>query len=495
MSSNQQQLPPVQLTAYTIAERLGAGSYGNVYKAHGKTGTREAVAVKCVLKSQLCKAEVDNIITEISLLKRLKHPHIVEMKDFAWDANYIYIIMDYYGGGDLSRFIKSRSVLAEDVVKKFLQQLALALRYLRSKHVAHMDLKPSNILLSSPRKPVLKLADFGFAQHFSDEETATKIKGSPLYMAPEMLLRRKYDAKVDIWSVGIILYEALFGRAPYKSETIEEVLVKIKERQPIVIPRGRKISEPCRDLLTRCLKTNPEERLGFEEFFEHPFLDLEHAPSEESHQKAVETVVKAVKLDNEGDLEGALELYTAALEYFVPLTQSEYTPSRKEALRKRTMDYMRRAREIKNALHPDDDATAVPPSASLEVSSERSPNQVLHARTSVEADQFQELVQLSHMTPKLATGLEIARAAEEYELEAQFIVALEKYQAALGILIPALQSELAGSRRRKLLHDEVSKWMRRAECVKETLAIQEKVLTDSVAMSADAPDAKTCKMQ
>ena len=86
-----------------------------------------------------------------------------------------------------------------------------------------MDLKPSNILLSSPRKPVLKLADFGFAQHFSDEETATKIKGSPLYMAPEMLLKRKYDAKVDIWSVGIILYEALFGKAPYKSETIEEV--------------------------------------------------------------------------------------------------------------------------------------------------------------------------------------------------------------------------------------------------------------------------------
>ena len=73
----------------------------------------------------------------------------------------------------------------------------------------------------------LKLADFGFAQHFSDEETATMIKGSPLYMAPEMLLRRKYDAKVDIWSVGIILYEALFGKAPYKSETIEEVRSRV----------------------------------------------------------------------------------------------------------------------------------------------------------------------------------------------------------------------------------------------------------------------------
>ena len=198
------------------------------------------------------------------------------------------------------------------------------------------------------------------------------------------------------------------------------MLVKIKEQQPIVIPRGRKLSDPCRDLLTRCLKTNPEERMTFEEFFGHPFLDLEHAPSEESHQKAVETVAQAVKLDHEGDLEGALELYTKALEYFVPLTQGEHNPARKEALRKRTMDYMRRAGELKKALHPD--ATA-----SFELS-ERSPHQVLYARTSVEADQFQELVQLSQMTPKLATGLEIARAAEEYEMEAQFVVALEKYQ-------------------------------------------------------------------
>ena len=77
------------------------------------------------------------------------------------------------------------------------------------------------------------------------------------------------------------------------------MLVKIKERQPIVIPRGRKLSEPCRDLLARCLKTNPEERLGFEEFFEHPFLDLEHAPSEESHQKAVDTVANVRTLETD----------------------------------------------------------------------------------------------------------------------------------------------------------------------------------------------------
>ena len=98
------------------------------------------------------------------------------------------------------------------------------------------------------------------------------------------------------------------------------------------------------------------------------------------------------------------------------------------------MDYMRRAGELKKALHPGEEAST---SSSASVSSsslpslsseQRSPSQVLHARSSVEADQFQELLQLSHMTPKLATGLEIARAAEEYELEAQFVVALEKYQ-------------------------------------------------------------------
>ena len=96
------------------------------------------------------------------------------------------------------------------------------------------------------------------------------------------------------------------------------------------------------------------------------------------------------------------------------------------------MEYMRRAAELKKALHPEEPTTSSGSPLSS-VSSERSPNQVLHARTSVESDQFQELLQLSRMTPKLTTGLEIARAAEEYELEAQYVVALEKYQ--VGILI------------------------------------------------------------
>ena len=96
---------------------------------------------------------------------------------------------------------------------------------LRQHNISHMDLKPSNLLVKGTNPPILKVADFGFAQHLEEDSKDRGLKGSPLYMAPEMLLHRKYDARVDIWSVGIILYEALFGKAPYKSDTIDEVRI------------------------------------------------------------------------------------------------------------------------------------------------------------------------------------------------------------------------------------------------------------------------------
>ena len=123
---------------------------------------------------------------------------------------------------------------------------------------------------------MLKLADFGFAQYFTSDETKSALRGSPLYMAPEMVLDRRYDAKVDIWSVGVILYECLFGRAPYKSETLEELLKKIKSEQPILIPRGSKLSEDCYDFLTKCLERDPAKRIDYEDFFNHPFLGNRH---------------------------------------------------------------------------------------------------------------------------------------------------------------------------------------------------------------------------
>jgi len=469
--------PLPSLPNYSLTEKIGTGSYGSVYKAHFKNGAREVVAVKCVRKSGLSKHEVDNIVNEISLLKKLKHPHIVEMKEFAWDSNYIYIIMDYCGGGDLSHYIRNNCQLSEPVVKLFLQQLASALQYLRENNVSHMDLKPQNILLTGGSRPRLQLADFGFAQKFSTDQTKTSLRGSPLYMAPEMILKRKYDAKVDLWSTGVIMYECLFGRAPYKSSTVDELMVKIVDDAPISIPDSPKISDTCCDLLTRCLTRDPVSRIDYPEFFQHKFLDLEHMPTEESEARALSLLEGARKLEKDGLTAQALDAYRSALDFLVPLLRYEKSHAKRLELKKRVEDTVQKAERLK---YPQaaPNASSVPRGLSRTTSSSQSSAIVLPKSSSFDDERVKELVRLCSVTPQLKTGLEIMQSAELYELEGQYSVALDKYQTALGIILPALSKEPKGQRK-TLLHSETKGWMSRAEKVKEVIAIQEKVLSDS----------------
>ncbi|XP_053933555.1 serine/threonine-protein kinase ULK3 isoform X6 [Cuculus canorus] len=286
---------PPRLDEFILTERLGAGTYATVYKAYRKRDTREVVAIKCVNKRSLNRASVENLLTEIEILKTIHHPHIVELKDFQWDSDHIYLIMEFCAGGDLSRFIRMRRMLPEKVARIFLQQLACALKFLHDHNISHLDLKPQNILLSALENPQLKLADFGFAQHMSPWDEKHVLRGSPLYMAPEMVCRQHYDARADLWSVGVILYEALFGKPPFASRSFAELEEKIRS------------------------------------------------------DRAVETdlVVEAVKKDQEGDASAALSLYCKALEYFVPALHYESDARRKEAIRAKVGQYISRAEELK----------------------------------------------------------------------------------------------------------------------------------------------------
>ncbi|XP_061451852.1 serine/threonine-protein kinase ULK3 [Rhineura floridana] len=114
---------PPQLEDFILTERLGSGTYATVFKAYRKKNVREVVAIKCVSKKTLNKASVENLLTEIKILKTIHHPHIVELKYFQWDKDYIYLIMEFCAGGDLSRFIHARRILPEKVARIFLQQL------------------------------------------------------------------------------------------------------------------------------------------------------------------------------------------------------------------------------------------------------------------------------------------------------------------------------------------------------------------------------------
>ncbi|CAG8458819.1 18097_t:CDS:10 [Acaulospora morrowiae] len=315
-SSNRSQNPRVSkelsIGNYIIGEELGHGSFATVYKGYNKK-THKKVAIKSVLRSKLTKKLLENLESEINILKSIRHDYIVQLVDCQKSDTHIHLIMEYCSLGDLSNYIKRRGSslskspssggLEERVVRHFLKQLANALEFLRSRNLIHRDIKPQNLLLLPPPSdkdkeasvgssdlPILKIADFGFARSLPSTNLAETLCGSPLYMAPEILRYEKYDAKADLWSVGAVLYEMSVGKPPFRAQNHFELLGKIeKRRDRIKFPdelvsdsdsiqsdsdknpnnKGA-ISEELKDLIRHLLKRDPVERMSFEEFFMHP---------------------------------------------------------------------------------------------------------------------------------------------------------------------------------------------------------------------------------
>lgn len=304
------------------------------------------------------------MINEISILKKLQHKFIVQMIDFQWDNNFIYLIFEFCPGGELSTIIHLSRCFPEEIVQHFLQQLASALQFLRWNNISHLDLKPQNILISGIsfvtllnelnsfkvwRNVVLKIADFGFAQHLSDQEISTSFRGSPLYMAPEILLGHEYDARVDLWSIGVILYQCLFGQTPYHCTSTDDLVHKFKTNQiKISFPSKPKISSNCRDLLKRLLEFDPKVRISFDAFFQHPFIDLEHMPTPESYSKAQQILSEAIQEDHNEHYLQAFYLYRDAIFYLMPLYKwgdlsKPFSTYNQESMKTRIAQYMERA--------------------------------------------------------------------------------------------------------------------------------------------------------
>ena len=274
-----------------------------------------------------------------------------------------------------------KAFLPENVVRNFLQQLATALKVCHSKSISHFDLKPQNILLSKKNVfhsegdsfVILKLADFGFAKHLksNDEEaeetdpneepsslTVTDLRGTPLYMAPEIIFKSEYDARADLWSVGVILYEILVGRTPFHSVSVKELVQRLKNER-IRIPSNVKISPECHDLLVRLLQRNPNRRMSFEDFFSHKFLDLDHMPSLESYQLGCEILSRAVGEDKAGDYSKAIDSYLNGLDYLLPILhfglplndETSKVKLNRSALKTKIQTYIDRAEVLKSKLH------------------------------------------------------------------------------------------------------------------------------------------------
>ncbi|KAL3694157.1 hypothetical protein R1sor_007808 [Riccia sorocarpa] len=259
---------------YVVTQQIGSGSFAVVWKARHKLRGNE-VAIKEIATEKLNPKLQESLLSEIAILKKTNHPNIIRLHEIVEAPNRIFLVLEYCTGGDLAAYIQRHGRVSETVARHFMQQLGAGLQALRSNHLIHRDLKPQNLLLSTDdRGAVLKIADFGFARSLQPQGMAETICGSPLYMAPEILQRQKYDAKADLWSVGAILYQLVCGRPPFHGNSHVQLLLNIVRTNEIKFPDGvlAELHSDCVDMIRKLLRRNPVERLGFEEFFNHKFM-------------------------------------------------------------------------------------------------------------------------------------------------------------------------------------------------------------------------------
>ncbi|EEY54360.1 protein kinase, putative [Phytophthora infestans T30-4] len=297
MSSATGQTITVCGNVFRLVETIGRGSYGTVHKAINLS-SGAAVAVKMIGKDKLRRPhERQSIEKEIETMRvaveqfENGHPHIVRLLCTKESQQHIFIVQEYCAGGDIAQLMKTSNGLTEEQARLYMSQLASGLQFLRSQNVVHRDLKPANLLLSSRNMATakLKIADFGFARELESEMMAESVVGSPLYMAPELLEYKSYDAKADLWSVGIILYEMLANEHPFlvvdkvhatNHLALRRNIYRYFERYGHVrVPKNVKVSPECEQLVEALLRVDPRRRISFEDFFRAPFL-LPPAPSD-----------------------------------------------------------------------------------------------------------------------------------------------------------------------------------------------------------------------
>ncbi|XP_041825820.1 serine/threonine-protein kinase ULK1 isoform X2 [Melanotaenia boesemani] len=264
---------------FSRKDLIGHGAFAVVFKGRHREKHDWEVAVKCINKKNLAKSQT-LLGKEIKILKELKHENIVALLDFQETASSVYLVMEYCNGGDLADYLHSKGTLSEDTIRVFLQQIAGAMRVLQTKGIIHRDLKPQNILLSNPpgrkchsNNTCIKIADFGFARYLQNNMMAATLCGSPMYMAPEVIMSQNYDAKADLWSIGTIVFQCLTGKAPFQASSPQDLRLFYEKNKNLSPNIPRETSHHLRHLLLGLLQRNHKDRMDFDDFFCHPFLE------------------------------------------------------------------------------------------------------------------------------------------------------------------------------------------------------------------------------
>lgn len=256
------------LADFEIGGPLGKGKFGNVYLARTKK-THHVVALKVLFKSQIVKADMQHqLLRETEIHSRMRHPNILQMLGWFHDEKKIYLILEYAAGGELFKLLRRQHRFDEVTTSKYVYQVSRALRCCHRNEVIHRDLKPENILLDIHGN--VKISDFGWSVHAPSLRRKTMC-GTVDYLAPEIVRRRSYSEKVDVWTVGILTYELIVGSPPFESPTTEITYSRIAS---VLYKIPHYVSPMASSFIKWILRRNPDERPSLDEVMRSEFVRI-----------------------------------------------------------------------------------------------------------------------------------------------------------------------------------------------------------------------------
>ena len=255
---------------------IGKGGYGKIYLAKNMKDNKE-YAIKYISKEKMKSVGVDGSVIqrEIDVHIRITHPRIIKLYSFLEDKYNYYLALEYAQKGNLYQYIQKKKGISEKEAFKYFIQVASAIYFLHKHGYIHRDIKPENILIDDNFD--IKLCDFGWCVSIEKGERTT-FCGTYEYMAPEMVNDEFYDMGIDIWSLGVLLYEMIHGYSPFRAHNNfvqdaksaqVEIFVNIKNNKYTI---DKEMSEECVDLIAKLLTTDTKKRIKIGDIFTHPWV-------------------------------------------------------------------------------------------------------------------------------------------------------------------------------------------------------------------------------
>lgn len=264
MADNPQKTYYKRIANYIIEHIIGKGSFSQVHRGIDEL-TNQYVAIKITPKEMITKQpQLKHLIqSEVNILHQCNNENVVKLIDYIETNLSCYLIMEYCDQGDLRNYIKQKNHLSEKEGIYFLKQFLNGFKGLHEVNAIHRDFKSANVL---KKDGILKIGDLGFGKQ---SETANTCLGTSIYMAPEVLKNKVYTNKADIWSLGVVYYEMLFGTFPYIGKNDKEILNLLEHQEIDYTKFNIKISDESKDLLRKIFVIEPEKRIEWTEIYNH----------------------------------------------------------------------------------------------------------------------------------------------------------------------------------------------------------------------------------